>query len=185
MFKSCSSDASPWVLLVLHNIFPEYLKLVRFLADLPSNSALALEVAVLLAQPQPNWALLFKVNNNHISYLLPTLTICFKVLVMKNYKILSLILCAAIKSLKEIELTSLELNGQGCDCFLCPKDSTCKNDSDSLFLSQQQYYDIIVSAVQIFLCVGNCDELSKLYLPIIDKIPCWAHCFDRRHVSIC
>lgn len=103
---------------------------------------------------------------------------------MKNYKILNLILSAAVKALQEIDLTCAESATVECSGFLCPKDGTCKVTNDDLFLSQQQYHNIIIAVTHIFLCVGNGDELSKLYLPIIDKIPSWAHCFDRRHVSI-
>lgn len=103
---------------------------------------------------------------------------------MKNYKILNLILSAAVKALQDIDLTCTETAVEKCSGFLCPKDGTCKVTSVGLFLAQHQYHNIITAVTHIFFCVGNSDELSKLYLPIIDKIPSWAHCFDRRHVSI-
>lgn len=64
MFKPRGSDPSPWILLVLHNVFPEYPRNVHSFSDLSPSCAVALEVTVLLAQPQPNWALLFKASTN-------------------------------------------------------------------------------------------------------------------------
>lgn len=61
MFESVGPGPSPWITLVLQNVFPEYPRKLLMLSDLSPSCVLILEVSVLLAQPQPNWALLFKV----------------------------------------------------------------------------------------------------------------------------
>lgn len=184
MFLSRGSNPSPWILLVFHNVFPEYPRNVRIFSDLSPSCAVTLEVMVLLAQPQPNWALLVQVASAFILFTcMQVLNPSFKVLVMKNYKILNLVFSASMKALSEMQLTRAESFASKCNGFLCPKDGSCKTVDESPLLTQQQYYNIIVSVTHVFLCVGNPDELSQLYLPVIDKQPGWAHCFDRRQVS--
>lgn len=108
----------------------------------------------------------------------------FKVLVMRDYKILNLILNAALKDLQEVQRTCVRSTIKECNGFLCQKDDTCRNDGEDVIMSDQRYYNIIASATHIYLCTGNTDQLAKLYLPIIDKVPGWACCFDRKHVSL-
>lgn len=72
-----------------------------------------------------------------------------------------------------------------CDGFLCSGDGICKCvEWKSQFLTDQQYYDMIYAVTHVFLGVGNEEDLSKLFLPIIRRNSNWAQCFDRREVSI-
>lgn len=102
---------------------------------------------------------------------------------MQDYKILNLICTVALQQLQEIQVTQIHSIIQECQGFLCQKDGTCKSDTDDIDYSHQRCYNIIVSVTHVYLCVGSNNELAKLYLPIIDKIPGWAFCFDRKHVS--
>lgn len=101
---------------------------------------------------------------------------------MQDYKILNLILNIAVNALQEIQLNCVDAVIKKCNGFLCQKDGTCGDVDDSIH-PQQRFFNIITSVTHIYLCIGNSDELSKLYLPIIDKVPGWAYCFDRKHVS--
>lgn len=68
MLESVGPGPSPWITLVLHNAFPEYSGKLLTLSDLSPSCVLILEVTVLLAQPQPTWALLFKVKQKLAFY---------------------------------------------------------------------------------------------------------------------
>lgn len=61
MFKPKTVGPVPWVIFGLPNIFKDNVKNITKMADLPPDVYIALELMVLLAQPQPNWALLLKV----------------------------------------------------------------------------------------------------------------------------
>lgn len=62
MFKSRVTGVAPWILFALPNIFDKNnSKQIVKMNDLSPNVTTALELIVLLAQPQPNWALLLKV----------------------------------------------------------------------------------------------------------------------------
>lgn len=102
---------------------------------------------------------------------------------MNDYKILNLIFNTALKALHEIQLNCVGSVIKECKGFLCQKDGTCGSVAEDI-VSQQRYYNVIISITHIYLCVGNSEEIAKLYLPIIDKVPGWAYCFDRKHVSI-
>lgn len=104
---------------------------------------------------------------------------------MHDYKVLNLISNTALKALQEIQLTCVDISIiKECNGFLCQKDGTCGSAAGDSVLSEQRYYNIITSVAHIYFCVGDSDDLAKLYLPIIDKVPGWAYCFDRKHVSI-
>lgn len=61
MFKSKNTGPALWVMLSLPNIFKNYPKNIQAMSDLPPDIYIALDLMVLLAQPQPNWSLLLKV----------------------------------------------------------------------------------------------------------------------------
>lgn len=62
IFKSRSSGALPWATFALPNYFnTNTMKVVANIHDLPADIIIALELKVLLGQPQPNWSLLLKV----------------------------------------------------------------------------------------------------------------------------
>lgn len=62
ILRSRSAGPSPWIVFGLPHIFPHYPKCVSKLSDIKNEAAIALEIFVMLAQPQPNWALLLKVR---------------------------------------------------------------------------------------------------------------------------
>lgn len=61
MFKSRTSGPAPWILFAYPHVFKEHTKRITKLSELKDNIAISFELMVLLAQPQPNWALLLKV----------------------------------------------------------------------------------------------------------------------------
>lgn len=67
MFKPKTVGPVPWIIFGLPNIFRENPKNISKIIDLPLDVSIALELMVLLAQPQPNWALLLKVEYNSVT----------------------------------------------------------------------------------------------------------------------
>ncbi|XP_018570086.1 uncharacterized protein LOC108910070 [Anoplophora glabripennis] len=164
MFKPKTVGPVPWIIFGLPNIFKDSSKNVSKMTDLPSDLSIALELMVLLAQPQPNWALLLKV------------------LCMKKCKILQLILYLTVDNYTA-EMQKKIARNSACGSFLCSEDGTCRNvNTSSSTLNEVHYYDLISSSTEVLLYMGNDDDLSDILLPIITKNHNWAKCFERRNV---
>lgn len=61
-FKARGAGICPWMIFALKNTFPDFPEKVCYFSELPPKIVIALEVGVLLEQPQPNWSLLLKVK---------------------------------------------------------------------------------------------------------------------------
>lgn len=148
------------------------------MSDLPPDSAIALELTVLLAQPQPNWSLLLKVRFFSQNYQSQN-----QVLGMKNCKLLKLILDLSLENFS-LEIQQPAGKTDSCGIFLCSSDGTCKNvDTSVLFVTPFHYYDLIASATTVVLSIGNNEDYSDILFSSICMQSNWAKCFDRRNVS--
>ncbi|KAH0815199.1 hypothetical protein GEV33_007591 [Tenebrio molitor] len=164
ILKSKSTGPAPWIIFSLPNIFKSHPKNILRMSDLASTVAISLELTVLLAQPQPNWALLLKV------------------LGMKNCKLVKLILDLSLENFA-LEMQQPISKSKSCGAFLCSSDGTCKNiDTSVPCLTPLHYYDLIASATSVILNVGNNDEFSDTLFFSISRERNWAKCFDRRQV---
>ncbi|KAJ8922033.1 hypothetical protein NQ315_008673 [Exocentrus adspersus] len=164
MFKPKVTGPAAWIIFALPNVFKVNPKNVCKMIDLPIDVAIALELMVLLAQPQPNWALLLKV------------------LCMRKCKILQLILNVTAESYN-VELQKKIAQDFDCGSFLCSADGTCRNvDTSVPVLNQRHYYDLVFSATEVLLSIGNDDDFCDILLPVITKKHDWAKCFERRNV---
>ncbi|XP_050514797.1 uncharacterized protein KIAA0825 homolog [Diabrotica virgifera virgifera] len=163
MFKSRSAGDAPWITFALPNMFDDKLKPGSKTNNNPDTD-IALELVVMLAQPQPNWALLLKI------------------LCMNKYRILQLALKATSSQFKE-KMEKPVCKNTKCTAFLCNEEGSCKDDNtSSTYLQQIHYYNIILSSTEILLFVGNKQELTDILLPIIILQPDWCHSLERRHV---
>ncbi|EEZ98750.1 uncharacterized protein LOC658339 [Tribolium castaneum] len=164
LFKSRNTGPASWITFSLPNIFKVQPKNITRMSDLPPDAAIALELTVLLAQPQPNWSLLLKV------------------LGMKNCKLLKLILDLSLQNFT-IEIQKPVTKSNSCGVFLCSSDGTCKNvDTTVPLLTPLHYYDLIASATTVVLGIGNNEDYSDILFSAISAQPNWAKCFDRRNV---
>lgn len=101
---------------------------------------------------------------------------------MKKCKILQLILYLTMERYT-VEMQKKITQDFDCGSFLCSGDGTCRNvNISSPTLNEVHYYDLISSATEVLLYVGNDDDLSDILLPIITKNHHWAKCFERRNV---
>lgn len=67
IFHTRNTGVTPWIVMGLPYIFVKYPKGTEKLKDVEDNSAISLEIFVMLAQSQPNWALLLKVKDYYKS----------------------------------------------------------------------------------------------------------------------
>jgi hypothetical protein len=123
LFAPRTGLISPWILFALPRVFrsTEGCNWITKLADFSQNTAIALELKILLNSSQANWSLLLKLllmRNATLS------TIIF------NHLIKHLPLCDAFKSALELPFLCQHKNRMKCDGFLCGKD--CDNVGDDI-----------------------------------------------------
>ncbi|KAK4881862.1 hypothetical protein RN001_005181 [Aquatica leii] len=165
IFRCRAASPSPWVTIALPHILPHYPKGIVKLDDLKDNFAIALEIIGMLAQPQPNWALLLKV------------------LGMRNGHVLSQILNLSINKSLDAK-NSFEKDATiACEGFLCLGDGSCRTVfSQNPIYNSTDYYQIVVSLTYVLLCIGSNNDLMQLLIKPIEKTNGWAQCLDRREV---
>lgn len=171
IFSPCDSSApAPWLVLTSH-LFPDPRS--NF-GDLTDGPAIALELSVLVAQPQASWPLLLKV------------------LTMRHYRVTCVILqhlmqqCAnvTIQSACRIVNNAKKQEGEAEQCggFLCGDRGEC-----SLGCSPSELHlppSVIVSSLTyITTMVGTQHDLAHVLVPVLEKnSDSWASCLDRRQV---
>lgn len=103
---------------------------------------------------------------------------------MESYLVLKLISSVAINELSEqILAPTLSSKSLKCEGFLCPIDGTCKTiDRSTPRVTQQHYYEILLSISHVILSTGTSKDLQEVFLTLVNKKPNWAQCFDRRQV---
>lgn len=164
MFKSKTTGPSLWIIFALPNIFKQFNKNTMKMNELYGDISIALELMVLLAQPQPNWVLLLKV------------------LCLENCKVLKLVSELSVSNF-HTDIERKISKKKNCGAFLCPSDGTCKNiDTGSIYLNENHYYELILSSSDVILNVGNAEDLDNILLPLIKTNSNWAKCFERRQV---
>ncbi|XP_056629865.1 uncharacterized protein KIAA0825 [Diorhabda sublineata] len=164
MCKSKTSGIAPWMTFAQPNIFDEKIQQGTKIDDLNPDIYIALELTVLLSQPQLNWAQLLKV------------------LCMNKYKILQIILSSMREYFTLLMEKPLNKNST-CSYFLCNEEGSCGDENVvSGNLQAIHYYNLILSSTEILLFVGNKTDLMDILLPLIIEQPNWAYCLERRHV---
>ncbi|KAF5286871.1 hypothetical protein FQA39_LY00404 [Lamprigera yunnana] len=165
IFRCRSAGPSAWITLSLPHILSSYPKGITKLDDLEDNCAIALELLGMLAQPQPNWALLLKV------------------LCMRDGKILSELFKLAIKRGVNAKSALSEGLVKECIGFLCLGDDSCKSTySHTSIYNSEEFYEIVVSLSHVLLCIGNNSDFLQLLISVVDNTKGWADCLDRRNV---
>ncbi|XP_057670152.1 uncharacterized protein KIAA0825 [Diorhabda carinulata] len=164
MCKSKTSGIAPWMTFAQPNIFDKKIQQGTKIDDLNPDIYIALELTVLLSQPQLNWAQLLKV------------------LCMNKYKILKIILSSMREYFTLLMEKPLNKNST-CSYFLCNEEGSCGDENVvSVNLQAIHYYNLILSSTEILLFVGNKTDLMDILLPLIIEQPNWAYCLERRHV---
>ncbi|KAK3932514.1 Frataxin-like protein, mitochondrial [Frankliniella fusca] len=180
------SGPAPWVQLVS----PQYLRgRPRTYLDLEDGAAISLELAVLLAQPQPSWPLLLRV------------------LMMRNCRVAALLLrrlicgegdvSAPAASAAASAALGVETQQGSTECgrFLCRGDCT-QNASSGVSAAQVEK-----ALVHVIACVGGTKALASSLLPALEALATteaaaaaasatayigpvveWGGAFDRRQV---
>ncbi|XP_021923191.1 uncharacterized protein LOC110831470 isoform X2 [Zootermopsis nevadensis] len=169
-----SSAPAPWLVLTSPHLFPVHQSTN---SNLPDGSAIALELSLLVAQPQASWPLLLKV------------------LTMRHYRVTCIILqhfmqhfwnvtiqpaCHNVKDAKDTQ----EQKGEAKQCggFLCGGRGNCSLGGN---VSEQHLPPsvIISSLVYIVAVVGTQHDLAHVLVPVLEKnSDSWGCCLDRRQV---
>ncbi|CAH1127111.1 unnamed protein product [Ceutorhynchus assimilis] len=161
LFKPKSSGPAAWITFSLPNIFKNS---VTRITQLDQQKSLAIELMVLLAQPQPNWALLLKV------------------LCGKKFKILQLLLQEFMEK-SNVELKRPNPKSVDCGNLLCAGDGSCKDVDTSLqTFSPAHYHDLIMAATEVILYIGNDEEIKEFLVEVVMKYPGWSKSFERTNL---
>ncbi|XP_069686623.1 uncharacterized protein KIAA0825 [Periplaneta americana] len=170
-----ASAPTPWLVLTSPHLFPSPHCNVR---DLPDAPAIALELSVLVAQPQASWPLLLKV------------------LTMRNYKVTCVILQHVMQQLKKTVSQSArktvkfspkqkdkeDVDSEQCGGFLCGGGGDCSlgGAPSELYLAPTV---VVTSLIYIVAMVGRQQDLAHVLIPAIEKnSKSWGECLDRRQV---
>lgn len=183
MSKSRTPGIFPWIRFAFPCVFRNCQAKIRTMIELEDRAAMTLELMVLLAQPQPNWALLLKVVKNVCSLNVQSPIRLFQILCMRNCEILKVILQIASGQC-QFEKRKPSLRQLTCSNFLCQTDGSCIDDYSTYGRTSLQYYNLIYSATDILLQICNQEDIDNTLVPLILKQPTWWTCFERRHVSI-
>ncbi|XP_013172139.1 PREDICTED: uncharacterized protein LOC106121150 isoform X3 [Papilio xuthus] len=161
----------PWYTFVSPNLFDSLENFnVKHTKDLPDKTAIALELLVLLAQPQPSWTLLVKV------------------LMMRECRVARLLLHTGVRNMS-VDNARWPANGlwydtderKKCDGFLCTADGFCTYRSDGAV--DVEYARSVGALTNILATVGSKAELkSTLCYALEISGRDWASCLDKRQV---
>ncbi|KAF7275918.1 hypothetical protein GWI33_011144 [Rhynchophorus ferrugineus] len=162
LYKTKSNNIDQWIIYALPNIFKSPGPSNN--SELNDDISLALDLMVLLAQPQPNWSLLLKI------------------LCRNKFKILQTIMNTFLKMPNTAD-KSVTQKPSDCGNFLCPVDGSCRNvDSATRTMHAGHHYDLILACTEVLLCVGNDKEIEDILIEGVRKQADWEKCFERRHV---
>ncbi|XP_062709375.1 uncharacterized protein LOC134288458 [Aedes albopictus] len=179
MFNQRQGLITPWTIFALPKLFPTNQNghWATRCSELPTNTALSLELKVLLAAPQANWWLLLKVllmREAHLSsmifhHLIKNLPTC------DNY----------IPSSKQPSINR-ESMSKKCEGFLCGMEC---NDIVQWSLEQkdpigQTNYQVLMGLTYIVIMAGKTSDVNKTLISALEKskLNDWASCLDRRQV---
>ncbi|XP_058464098.1 uncharacterized protein LOC131438241 [Malaya genurostris] len=179
MFNQRQGLITPWTIFVLPKLFPvnQNGHWATRCSELPTNTALSLELKVLLAAPQANWWLLLKV------------------LLMREAHLSSMIFHHLIKNLPSCDnfipsskqpSINRESMSKKCEGFLCGLEC---NDIVQWSLEQQDpigqtNYQVLMGLTYIVIMAGKTSDVNKTLISALEKSKMndWASCLDRRQV---
>ncbi|XP_055846207.1 uncharacterized protein LOC129912111 [Episyrphus balteatus] len=177
MFSSRKGLPSAWIIFVLPRLFPKdhSSQWVTEFFDLNANTAIALELKVLLAFPEADWSFLVKV------------------ILMRDAKLSSIILPHLMKYLpspenfKNVTKWSFTLseNHEKCSAFLCRQE--CFNPAelivDELDPVGQTNSQIVLSLTYILVSIGKATDIKACLISALENAPpSWCECLDKRQV---
>lgn len=179
LFGSRQGLPSPWIIFALPKLFPPNQNghWATRCSDFGINTAIALEIKVLLGAPQSNWSLLLKV------------------LLMREATLSSIIIHHLIKNLPSSDCYVPSLKQPlmdrdnfpvKCDGFLCGNE--CKEiKSWTNGLTDpigQTNYQVVLALCYIIMVTGKSSDMNQVIITALEKnsIKNWASCLDRRQV---
>ncbi|KAJ6641087.1 hypothetical protein Bhyg_06022 [Pseudolycoriella hygida] len=179
MFNSGHGLPSPWITFSLPKLFPpnQNGQWATKCSDFASNTAIALELKVLLNSPQANWAHLLKILlmrdslvssiiHHHLMRNIPT-SDCF------------------YPSLDQPFMNQKKFSSK-CEGFLCGKECNKIADwiSGEIDPVGQTNYQVVLALTYIIVLTGKSSDISNTIVSSLDKsqIKDWQFALDRRQV---
>ncbi|PSN52582.1 hypothetical protein C0J52_13082 [Blattella germanica] len=158
------SAPAPWLVLTSPDLFSAPGVNIN---NLPDGPAIALEISVLVSQPQALWSLLLKV------------------LTMRQYKVMNIMLNHLMQKTKTYDEDKTTKNSQmQCDGFLCSGGGDCSlGESPSQKLLSPCL--TVTSLIHIVSVVGSKQDLTTVLISVIEK-HCngWGACLDKREAML-
>ncbi|XP_026470814.1 uncharacterized protein LOC113375081 [Ctenocephalides felis] len=177
LFKSRGSCASPWIVMTNPHLFSAESgnQFATRMLDLTPGAAIALELKVYLAQPQPTWPLLLKL------------------LLMRDCAVSSIILHHLINYLPmsddmdggSVTSKKVVIKTQACDGFLCTYDCSPSMDDNKKSGIQDPIgannCAVVASLIYVLLITGRPCDLQHTIVSALDKCrdKTWADCLDK------
>uniref|UniRef100_A0A182JX97 Uncharacterized protein n=1 Tax=Anopheles christyi TaxID=43041 RepID=A0A182JX97_9DIPT len=179
MFGQRQGLIVPWTIFTMPRLFPPNLNAhwAARCSELPTSTALTLELKVLLAAPQANWWLLLKA------------------LLMREAHLSSLIFHHLIRNLPSCDnfipsarqpSVNRDCLSKKCEGFLCGLEC---NDIVQWALEQndpigQSNYQVLMGLTYIVIMAGKTSDINKTLISALEKSKMndWASCLDRRQV---
>ncbi|XP_049544819.1 uncharacterized protein KIAA0825 homolog [Anopheles darlingi] len=179
MFNQRQGLIVPWTIFVMPRLFPanQNAHWAARCSELPTSTAISLELKVLLSAPQANWWLLLKV------------------LLMREAHLSSIIFHHLIRNLPSGDnfipsskqpSVSRDCLSKKCEGFLCGLEC---NDIVQWALEQndpigQSNYQVLMGLTYIVIMAGKTSDINKTLISALEKCKLndWASCLDRRQV---
>ncbi|XP_075163456.1 uncharacterized protein LOC142236091 [Haematobia irritans] len=179
MFSSRHGLPSAWIIFALPRFFPkdQSCQWVTEFADLNTNSAIALELKVLLAFPEADWPFLVKV------------------LLMRDAHLAGIILRHLLQHLPSSEnfknvaknsFVETANESKKCEGFLCRGECFKVSDllTEDLDPVGQSNCQIVLSLTYLLVALGKALDIKSCLVKALEEIgaPGWSDCLDKRQV---
>lgn len=179
LFKTQIGTSSPWIRFAMPTIYSndDNNKNAQRLSELTKNTAVALELKILLNSPQADWPLLLKI------------------LLMRNSYLSGIIFAHLIEYLpsEDCYKTALsqpfakdEASTEKCNRFLCGKE--CKSVAEWACADDdpvgQTNYQVVLALVYVLTAIGKTSDIKSTIVLLLEESTAkdWSNCLDRRQV---
>ncbi|XP_017126773.1 uncharacterized protein LOC108145722 isoform X1 [Drosophila elegans] len=179
MFSSRHGLPSAWIIFALPRYFPkeQSCQWVTEFSDLSTNTAISLDLRVLLAFPEADWSYLLKILLMRDAYLTG---------IIMRHLMQHLPSSENFKNVAKISFTSAEGAPQKCEAFLCRGE--CFNVTDSIAGDVdpvgQSNYQIVLSLTYLVVAVGKAVDIKSCLIKTLEEhaVAGWSDCLDKRQV---
>ncbi|XP_059216379.1 uncharacterized protein LOC106093356 isoform X1 [Stomoxys calcitrans] len=179
MFSSRHGLPSAWIIFALPRFFPkdQSCQWVTEFVDLNTNSAIALELKVLLAFPEADWSFLVKVLLMRDAYLTG---------IILRHLLQHLPSSENFKNVAKCSFVEAATESKKCEGFLCRGECFKVSDLlvDDVDPVGQSNYQIVLSLTYLLVALGKALDIKSCLVRALEEVglPGWSDCLDKRQV---